>query len=208
MASDSRDSAPTYEQTTSGMRRNPLRYRRCQSTAAALYDLETEDGPVHPICGVRGVERDVWELIQWRALHDEGRRRLGRPEDDRALFAKFLSFRECISHFGGKSDNALLVLGDRHPCSWWYVLEKFTEVRHWRCHRNHPLPNRLDANPSGFHRSQYAPWCGANQGTNGSGSVCLGRRVVCNAASRLKGGCGQDCPPSKQRRRGACATRY
>src|ERR1017187_673935 len=95
--------------------------------------------------GVRGVERDVWELIQWHALHDEGRRRLGRPEDDRALFAKFLSFRECISHFGGKSDNALLVLGDRHPCSWWYVLEKFTEVRHWRCHRNHPLPNRLDA---------------------------------------------------------------
>src|ERR1017187_8172383 len=147
--------------------------------------------------GVRGVERDVWELIQWHALHDEGRRRLGRPEDDRALFAKFLSFRECISHFGGKSDNALLVLGDRHPCSWWYVLEKFTEVRHWRCHRNHPLPNRLDANPSGFHRSQYAPWCGANQGTNGSGSVCLGRRVVCKAASRLKGGCGQDCPPNQ-----------
>src|ERR1022692_2863853 len=31
-------------------------------------------------------------IVSFSALHDEGRRRLGRPEDDRALFAKFLSF--------------------------------------------------------------------------------------------------------------------
>src|ERR1017187_701136 len=64
----------------------------------------------------------------------------------------------------------------------------------------YPLPDRLDASPSEIHHPQYGLWCGSNQGTNGSGgsgSVCLGRRIVCNAASRLKGGCGQDCPPSK-----------
>jgi hypothetical protein len=67
-------------------------------------------------------------------LQDKGSIWLRHPEDDRAVFAEFRSLREGVSHFGGISDNALFVLGDRHPCPRWHVLEKFAEIRNWRRH--------------------------------------------------------------------------
>ena len=125
--------------------RSAIHDAKARQSQVSLDDLELENGSVDPINGIRRIERNVWELIQCHALQNKGSRRWGLPEDDWVLFAEFLSFRECISHFGGIGDNALFVLGNCHPCSRGHVLEKFTEVGNWRRHYNSPSPSKSDA---------------------------------------------------------------
>jgi hypothetical protein len=107
--------------------RSAIHDAKARQTQVSIDDLEFKKGSVYSIYGIWRVECNVWELIQCRALQDKATIRLGHPEDDRVLFPEFLSFRECISHFGGIGDNALFVLGDCHPCSRRYVLEKCTK---------------------------------------------------------------------------------
>ena len=65
---------------------------KARQTQFSVDYLESENGPVHPVCSIRRVERNVGELMQRHVLlQDKCGGGLGHSEDDRELFPEFLS---------------------------------------------------------------------------------------------------------------------